>query len=269
MVGAIAICSMVSGTAIGQIHEGDIALGVDGTRLAVGDGSRDMSGNLLWDECAFGVLLDTNARTTDPGFDTDSGAFPPSASIGYAYRAALRKWDGSDFDDIPAERIRMSFGPLPGISTPLADPAEPIEGVFAGVGSNGEYHTHYAIRLERDGSPATGTESLGVYLLELELRIDSGIYAPTEPFWFVLSNGASTQDLADALAFARDVIGGCGETPGCLADVNGDGIADPSDFTAWVAAYNQQLPAADQNGDGLISPADFSAWVANYNLGCP
>lgn len=59
-------------------------------------------------------------------------------------------------------------------------------------------------------------------------------------------------------------------TPGepCLADVNGDGIADPSDFTAWVAAYNLGDSRADQNGDGLVSPADFSAWVANFNAGC-
>ncbi|MGP1272763.1 MAG: GC-type dockerin domain-anchored protein [Phycisphaerales bacterium] len=54
----------------------------------------------------------------------------------------------------------------------------------------------------------------------------------------------------------------------CRADLNGNGVADPGDFTAWVAAYNASDPAADQNGDGLVNPSDFSAWVANFNLGC-
>lgn len=55
---------------------------------------------------------------------------------------------------------------------------------------------------------------------------------------------------------------------GCPADINNNGIADPGDFTAWIAAYNAGLPAADQNGNGVIEPGDFTAWVANYNAGC-
>ena len=55
---------------------------------------------------------------------------------------------------------------------------------------------------------------------------------------------------------------------GCLADVNGNGVADPGDFGAWVAAFNANDPAADQNGDGSVDPSDFGAWVANFNAGC-
>lgn len=62
--------------------------------------------------------------------------------------------------------------------------------------------------------------------------------------------------------------GGCVPPDACLPDVNGDGSVDPGDFSAWVAAYNQNDPRADQNLDGLINPSDFSAWVANYNMGC-
>ena len=54
----------------------------------------------------------------------------------------------------------------------------------------------------------------------------------------------------------------------CLADVNGDGVASPGDFNAWVLAFNSGNPAADQNGDGVLSPGDFNAWVLNYNAGC-
>ena len=54
----------------------------------------------------------------------------------------------------------------------------------------------------------------------------------------------------------------------CLADVNGDGMVSPADFSAWVAAFNESAVECDQNDDGACSPADFSAWVANYNAGC-
>ena len=63
--------------------------------------------------------------------------------------------------------------------------------------------------------------------------------------------------------------GGCVPPDVCLPDVNGDGSVNPSDFGAWVAAYNANDPKADQNLDGFINPSDFGAWVANYNAGCP
>ncbi|MGP1272444.1 MAG: GC-type dockerin domain-anchored protein [Phycisphaerales bacterium] len=51
------------------------------------------------------------------------------------------------------------------------------------------------------------------------------------------------------------------------ADANDDGVVDPSDFTAWVAAYNQGSLLADANDDGVVDPSDFTAWVAAYNQG--
>ena len=60
---------------------------------------------------------------------------------------------------------------------------------------------------------------------------------------------------------------GCADA--CLPDVNGNGTLEPSDFTAWIAAFNAGDPAADQNGNGSVEPSDFSAWIANFNAGCP
>ena len=54
----------------------------------------------------------------------------------------------------------------------------------------------------------------------------------------------------------------------CPGDVNGDGTLSPADFSAWITAFNSNLPACDQNADGACSPADFSAWIGNYNAGC-
>ncbi|MEO1717520.1 MAG: GC-type dockerin domain-anchored protein [Planctomycetota bacterium] len=55
----------------------------------------------------------------------------------------------------------------------------------------------------------------------------------------------------------------------CLADVNGNGVADPGDFNAWILAFNTQGPGCDQNGNGLCEPGDFNAWILNFNAGCP
>ncbi|RNC80704.1 MAG: glucose dehydrogenase [Phycisphaera sp.] len=54
----------------------------------------------------------------------------------------------------------------------------------------------------------------------------------------------------------------------CLADVNGDGDVTPTDFTAWINAFNNNLPECDQNGDGACTPTDFTAWINNFNAGC-
>ena len=54
----------------------------------------------------------------------------------------------------------------------------------------------------------------------------------------------------------------------CLPDVNGDGMVTPTDFTAWINAFNNNLPACDQNNDGACTPTDFTAWIANFNAGC-
>jgi beta-glucanase (GH16 family) len=58
-------------------------------------------------------------------------------------------------------------------------------------------------------------------------------------------------------------------TGGCIADVNGDGSVTPTDFTAWIGAFNSNSPECDQNGDGSCTPTDFTAWIGNYNAGCP
>jgi len=54
----------------------------------------------------------------------------------------------------------------------------------------------------------------------------------------------------------------------CLADVNGDGNLSPTDFTAWINAFNNNLLGCDQNVDGSCTPTDFTAWIANFNAGC-
>ncbi|HED53863.1 MAG TPA: DUF4091 domain-containing protein [Phycisphaerales bacterium] len=96
-----------------------------------------------------------------------------------------------------------------------------------------------------------------------------GVTDPNDPTYVLTDISWSTDP--DVWEAARrqlaDIITGAGAN--CPADINGDGVLGPGDFTAWVAAYNANDPKADQNGDGQINPADFSAWIANFTAGCP
>ncbi len=53
------------------------------------------------------------------------------------------------------------------------------------------------------------------------------------------------------------------------ADQNGDGLATPADFNAWVLNFNGGNALADVNNDGSLTPADFNAWILAFNAGCP
>ena len=77
----------------------------------------------------------------------------------------------------------------------------------------------------------------------------------------VAANGATS-------GTATVLLNGCGGSEPCLADVNGDGAVTPTDFTAWVNAFNNNAPECDQNGDSSCTPTDFTAWVNNFNAGC-
>ena len=52
------------------------------------------------------------------------------------------------------------------------------------------------------------------------------------------------------------------------ADLNGDGLLDFFDVSAFLAAFNAGDPVADFNGDTLFDFFDVSAFLALFNAGC-
>ncbi|GAB5494964.1 MAG: hypothetical protein Phyf2KO_00440 [Phycisphaerales bacterium] len=86
------------------------------------------------------------------------------------------------------------------------------------------------------------------------------------------NNGVDdADDIANGTSDDLNMDGIPDECPGQMnrlcADVNNNGSAEPTDFTAWIAAFNTLNYRADQNMDGLITPTDFTAWIANFNQG--
>jgi len=55
----------------------------------------------------------------------------------------------------------------------------------------------------------------------------------------------------------------------CPADLNGDGVLDFFDVSAFLTAFNAMNPIADFDNNGVFNFFDVSAFLAAYNAGCP
>lgn len=60
-------------------------------------------------------------------------------------------------------------------------------------------------------------------------------------------------------------------TPGtpCPCDVNGDGILDLTDITAFIACFTTGMPCGDLNGDGVLDLNDINLFISCFLAGCP
>jgi len=54
----------------------------------------------------------------------------------------------------------------------------------------------------------------------------------------------------------------------CPADVNGDGVIDNGDLSAFIAIFLTQSPATDFNNDGVIDNGDIAAFITAFLAGC-
>ena len=119
-----------------------------------------------------------------------------------------------------------------------------------GAGADGVYHDSYQIDVV---SPFPGAELGDFCVVEFTEPI-------TELMCYPLTSFSMTYEIDNlVIAYAPEP---------CTADVNGDGMLTPTDFTAWIGAFNTNAPECDQNSDGACTPTDFTAWVGNYNAGC-
>jgi len=55
----------------------------------------------------------------------------------------------------------------------------------------------------------------------------------------------------------------------CPADLNGDGVLNFFDVSAFLSALNASDPSADFNGDGQFNFFDVSAFLSAFSAGCP
>lgn len=143
----------------------------------------------------------------------------------------------------------------------------------AAVGSGGPLATAAAGRLLADGGISSSPQTV----LTFDLNIDAGATAGDSVT--IAYDGAVVLSLDDSLVTFSTTPGPNQQTLSVTplvitigsdrlcADVNDNGVAEPGDFTAWVAAYNAGDLRADANQNGANEPGDFTAWVAAYNQG--
>lgn len=55
----------------------------------------------------------------------------------------------------------------------------------------------------------------------------------------------------------------------CRADLNGDGLLNFFDVSAFINAYTAMDPIADFTDDGLFNFFDVSAFISLFSQGCP
>ncbi|MEL7483566.1 MAG: GC-type dockerin domain-anchored protein [Planctomycetota bacterium] len=230
---------------------------------------------------AFGISGDGNVILGSSGGSSRTSqrivrwvnGVPQNLNDAFRGRALASSFDGSviigDINSGPSDRTLfrwtsesgiVDLGDLPGGATDGSALATDAQGdVIVGIVSDDDG------RKAGYWSEATGLISLADFvtsvggdLLGYELEQARGISRNGR---FIVGFARNPQGDREAFLIT---IPDCGP-----ADVNGDGLVTPADFSAWILAFNSRSPACDQNGDGLCLPNDFSAWVLNFNAGCP
>jgi len=94
----------------------------------------------------------------------------------------------------------------------------------------------------------------------LDAILGNGVFSPSSDLtdtsvvrWYV-----DTRDAEDSYIIVV--------LPGTPGDANGDGVANESDYAAWLAHYGQPggLAEGDFNGDGVVNGADYTIWADYY-----
>ncbi len=264
-----------------NLHDGDVYVDLIDGRITLG--SFDLStGELTIPAYVFPAFLQPLgqfAATSDPGFDTLPGTFPPGTPIGINIRAPLAYWDGSAFTTGGPERVAISQGPITeGPEGPLWSPVSGgvvVPGFTVATNAFGEYHEHFQFTLFNIAD-STGLRQ-GAYRLEMELFATPPSILTSEAFWFVFGWNATGEEMADAIeaALADAPGGGPGPTP-CPADLTGpgldgvpDGIVNTADLNYYLSLWITNDPGADLTGptldgvpDGIINTADLNYYLS-------
>jgi hypothetical protein len=240
--------------AAGQPHSTDIMLTVSEGKIVTG--TVDEQGAPLPGERVFQTRLGVVAPnfTPDPGFDCLPGTFPVGSRNGFRLLKALRVWNGTDFSQVAAPSMEVSFATLWAL-TPAID--EPVEGFLLNVGSNGQWHRHYDYTLLE---PADA----GVYLMEMTIFSNNAAIQESDPFWLVFNQNSPQQTADAATQWVRDNLAG-GEP--CVADFNQDGGVDGADVEAFFLAWEAGDSSADVNQDGGVDGADVEFFFVRWEAG--
>jgi hypothetical protein len=234
-----------------QVHDGDVVVGLSEGRLATGipgDGGPDLGERVFATE--FSSFLPN--WTDMPGFDSYVGTFGIGDEIGIDIEAALRVWNGDDFETIPLEHLQIAkSGNV--VVTPDIDTHTPGF-IFGGVNNQGKLHEHVGYELLAPSGD-------GLYLLTVSLWSPEPDIDPSLPFWIIFDKDIDDPvELDEAVQWVRDNL----VDPGVPGDLDGDGDVDLSDLGILLASFEID-GGGDLDGDGDTDLSDLGILLANFD----
>jgi hypothetical protein len=266
-VAALAMAALPSVT-LGQLHGSDIAARVESGRIITG---RIDGGTPLFPHQVFTSVLGLYgipAATFDPGFDSQTGAFPSSTPVGITVRRALRLWDGEGFSIIPPARLEITRSTM--IITPAADPLACAPGPHLEIGlttAAGRLHLHPAYLLH-DG--AGGPPAPGIYLLEIHAWLGVPGQGTSEPIYILFSHDEALTALEAAAVWAGQNL-----ARPCYANCDRSTttpVLNVDDFTCFINAFASGDCYANCDGSTtapILNVDDFTCFLNQFAQGCP
>jgi hypothetical protein len=285
MIRAVAFASAATALmspALAQ-HEGDIALAIDGARIATGVFAAGPAVQLGLRVFASTFGTSVANFTNDPGFDCLPGTFEPGSQIRFTIMGQLRRWTGAGLELSPLQ-IRVGLGPVTPVFSPTTD--TPVQGFSLAVASNGQWHRHLQYTLQ---APATD----GVYSLEMQLSSNQSGLESSNSFWLVFNQNRSIAEHDAAVQWIITNLAGGGVSPACnRADITdiGDTGAGPDgqltvdDIIAFVNTFGDgtgcpgagpcnraditDIGDTGAGADGELTVDDIIAFVNAFGDGC-
>lgn len=252
---ALGACLLGAGAARAQVHTGDIVLAVQQGVMKTGSGAP--SAGAFTPDRVFGVVLGAQGPAhfaSNPGFDSEAGAFPTPSEIGFNILDRLWFWNGETLVPTGGEAMQVSAG-----ATTRLTGAGFVAGFTLSVGANGQWHRHLSYLLLPGAAPAIDP---GVYVLSLELFSTSGAVANTPSFHLVFRDGATAQQHAAAIAFVRARV----LPPAVSGDANADGRVDFLDLNIVLGEFGSTTAwlAGDVNRDGFVDFLDLNIVLGSF-----
>jgi hypothetical protein len=264
MTQAVCVGALSCAAPAQSLHEADYSIRVEDGRIEIGvvtgPGTVEFPFLVKSAEFGDGGIADF---TADPGWNSQLGGVPAGTEIGFDIVAAVREWNGFDFDTISDDTITVRKF-LQNFVAPPTDTVVP--GIVFGAGdSDGIFHHHVQFLLNQDSGPA-GAD--GVWLLQLQLWSTSGSIERSDTNYIVFAQGAGVPEQGDAIAWVEaNLIGG----PCNAADLSEpEGVLDFGDVIAFLSAFGAGDPAADLGApEGVFDFADVLVFLGAFGAGCP
>lgn len=146
-----------------------------------------------------------------------------------------------DIQVISLESEPIDFDPFVAVYCFEFDPSAPLDSLLTLDDDSAGYPNAFALS---NGPPLAGAQ----YVVVVSSYSN---WAPSQFGEFVV-------ELGDGLEFVN-----------CPADLNGDGVLDFFDVSAFLVAFNAMDPIADFNNDGFFDFFDVSSFLISYQAGCP